>query len=144
MPKSRFSAVLYLLLVFVSGALVGGFSTRFMTSAPVKAAPRSLEDWRKRYVNEMRDRVKLDEAQVKQLQTVLDDTKLLFDQVRSRYKPSRDQERAAVLAIHNQQVEKVRALLRDDQRPVYEKFREERERRRQQLQAEKEKEKKDR
>jgi Spy/CpxP family protein refolding chaperone len=142
MPKSRLSVVVYLLLVFISGALVGGFSSRLMTAAPVKAPTRTPDEWRKHYINDMRGRVKMDDQQINQLVTILDDTKQQFDQVRQKYKPIRDEERAAIMAIQGQQIEKIRALLRPEQRAAYEQLREERERRRQQDQDKKEKERK--
>jgi len=132
MPKSKLSAAIYLVLVFLSGTLVGGFSARLLTSPTVKAvAPRTPEEWRKRYTDELRARMKLDDVQVSQLQTILDGTKQQYDQLRQKYKTQHDEERAAMMAVQGQQVEKIRAMLRDDQRPAYEQFREERERRRQ-------------
>ena len=66
MPKSKLSAAIYLVLVFLSGSLVGGFSTRLLTSPPVRAVgPRTPEEWRKRYVGDMREKVKLDDSQLK-------------------------------------------------------------------------------
>jgi len=132
MPKSKLSAAIYLVLVFLSGTLVGGFSYRLMTSPPVKAVgPRTPEEWRKRYTEEMRLKVNLDAGQVSQLQAILDGTKQQYDQLRQKYKAQHDEERAAMMAVQAQQVEKVRSMLRDDQRTAYDQFREERERRRQ-------------
>jgi hypothetical protein len=126
MLKSRLSAAFYLALVFASGVLVGGFAIRlYLTSRPVAAAPRtSPEEWRKRYVNDLKARIKLDDQQVQQLQQILDGT-------RQRYHALREQEKAQAQAIQAQQTEQIRAMLREDQRPLYAEWRAERERRRQ-------------
>jgi len=128
MLRSRLSAALYLALVFASGVLVGGFAHRFyLTSHAVNAAPRtSPDEWRKRYVNDLKARVKLDDAQIQQLQQILDET-------RQRYHDLRDQEKSQAQAIQAGQTDRIRAMLREDQRPLYEQLRTERERRRQEF-----------
>jgi len=130
MPKSRLSAGVYLLLVFLSGALVGGFSHRLYMTRSVNAAPRSPDEWRKKYVGELRERLTLDERQVNELQQILDETRKKFQQMR-------DQEKPIVQKIQNEQTERIRAMLRPEQQEQYEQFRQERERRR--LEAEKKK-----
>ena len=126
MLRSRLSAAFYLALVFASGVLVGGFAIRlYLTSRPVAAAARtSPEEWRKRYVDDVKTRVKLDDAQVQRLQQILDGT-------RQRYHDLREQEKSQAQTIQAQQTDQIRAMLRDDQRPLYEQLRAERERRRQ-------------
>jgi len=125
MPKSRLSIGAYLLLVFLSGALVGAFAHRLYVAKTVVAAPRP-EEWRRRYVEDLRSRVKLDEGQVNEVQRILDET-------RQKYRQLKDQEKPLAQAIHDAQVNQIRAMLRDDQKPAYDQFREERERRRQEL-----------
>lgn len=71
MPKSKFSAAISLLLVFVSGALVGvlghrAYTMRIAASSPPMHRPGPPE-WRKHFVADMRERVKLDDAQTTQL-----------------------------------------------------------------------------
>ena len=61
MPKSRFSAILYLLVVFVSGALVGTFSYRLYSMKTVNAAYDYLRKQRRRPEFRMSD---LSEQQV--------------------------------------------------------------------------------
>jgi uncharacterized membrane protein len=125
MPRSRLSVALYLLLVFLSGALVGGFVHRLYTANSVVAAPRP-EEWRRRYVEDMRNQVKLDGAQISQLEQILDET-------RQKYRQLKDQEKPLAQAIHDAQVARIQAMLREDQKPAYAAFREERERRRREL-----------
>ena len=74
MPKTKLSALLSLLLVFLSGTLVGAVSIACTWSIPSVGTatgppPREMdpEEVRKRRVNEMRDKVKLDDEQVGKL-----------------------------------------------------------------------------
>ena len=140
MPKSRLSAVLSLLLVFLSGGVLGAFTYRLYSISPVQSGkdaggpPKKLsaEEFRKRYVSDLSSSVKLDSQQVAALNIVLDRTrdevdklnekmKREHDAVNEKWHPDRE-------AIHNQQVESINGLLRPDQRPLYEAFRAERER----------------
>jgi hypothetical protein len=132
MLRSRLSAAIYLALVFASGVLVGGFANRlYMNTRSVSAAPRTTPDeWRKRYVNDIREKVKLDEQQIQQLQQILDST-------RQRYHQLREVEKNQAQAIQADQTTQIRAMLRDDQKPLYENWRAERERRRQELEKKK-------
>jgi hypothetical protein len=128
MPKSRLTAALYLSLVFLSGALVGGLSYRLYAVNSVSAitgSPRPTpEEARRRYMDSIRAKVNLDEQQVEQVNRILDETRAQFDQVRGKM-------HAESQAIQNRQVEEITAILRDDQKPLYAAFREERERLRQ-------------
>jgi len=115
MLKSRFSALLSLLLVFLSGVLVGGFTYRFY-NVSVAAAPNSgrkldPEEARKHIVADMRARLKLDSHQVDQLQQI-------FDNTRDQFRQIHDKMNAEGQAIHNGQIEKVKAILRADQVPL--------------------------
>jgi hypothetical protein len=129
MLKSRFSALLSLLLVFLSGVLVGGFTYR-LYNVSVAAAPNSgkkldPEEARKHIVADMRDHLKLDARQVEELQQI-------FDQTRDQFHQFHDKMNAEGQALHNGQIEKVKAILRAEQLPLYEQWRAERERERQQ------------
>jgi Spy/CpxP family protein refolding chaperone len=129
MLKSRFSALLSLFLVLLSGVLVGGFAYR-LYNVSVAAAPNSgrkldPEEARKHIVADMRARLKLDSHQVDQLQQI-------FDNTRDQFRQIHDKMNAEGQAIHNGQIEKVKAILRADQVPVYEQWEAEREREREQ------------
>jgi hypothetical protein len=142
MPKSRLSAVLSLLLVFFSGAVLGAFAYRLYSISPVQSGkgagtpPRKLspDEFRKRYVSDLATAVKLDSQQVTTLNAILDRTRDEFDKLNQRVKPERDavdqKWRPDREAIHDHQVESINGLLRPDQRPLYEAFRAERERQR--------------
>lgn len=131
MPRSKLSAGLYLLVVFLSGALVGGLSYRLYSVNTVNAitngAPKmSPAEFRKNYIESLRARAKLDSQQVEELNQILDETGAQFDQVRAK-------SRTDMQAIQNQQVDKINAMLHDDQKPGYAAFRAEREKLRQQM-----------
>ena len=140
MPKSRLSAVLSLLLVFLSGGVLGAFTYRLYSISPVQSGKdvgfppkkQSPEEFRKRYVSDLTSAVKLDGGQITALNRVLDQTrdeadklndkiKRDHDAVNEKWHPDRE-------AIHNHQVESVNGLLRRDQLPLYAAFRAERER----------------
>lgn len=134
MPKSKLSAVVYLGLVFLSGALVGGLSYRLYAMNSVMAgssAPKaSPEEFRRHYIEGMKTKVNLDEKQIEQVNQILDETRAQFDQMRSKM-------RADGQAIQNLQVAKITAILRDDQKDAYAAFRAEREKMREQMRRQK-------
>jgi hypothetical protein len=142
MPKSRLSAALSLLLVFLSGGVLGAFAYRLYSISPVQSGrdagtpPRRLspEEWRKKYVADLTAAVKLDAQQLAALNGVLDRTrdeveklnakmKLEHDAINEKWHPDRE-------AIHHHQVESIKSLLRPDQLPLYEAYRAERDRQR--------------
>jgi len=142
MPKSRLSAALSLLLVFLSGGVLGAFTYRLYSISSVQSGkevgipPRKLspDEWRKKYVSDFAAAVKLDAQQIAALNGVLDRTrdevvklnekmKLEHDAVNEKWHPDRE-------AIHHHQVESIRGLLRADQLPLYDAYRAERERQR--------------
>lgn len=123
MGKSKLTVGVYIFLVFASGAVAGAFGHRLYTQTTVQAVapqPRNAEEWRKKYVDEMQTRLKLNPEQVTKLGTVLDETRRRYQDMRERSKPE-------MTAIHDNQVTKVRALLNDVQRAEYEKMQDERE-----------------
>lgn len=141
MPKSRLSAALSLLLVFLSGGVLGAFTYRLYSINPVHSGkdagpPRKMnpEELRKRYVADLTSAVKLDSQQIAALNSVLDQTHAEFDKLNERVKADRDalneKWRPDREAIHNQQVQRITGLLRPDQLPLYEHFRTERDRQR--------------
>ncbi len=120
MRRSNLATLLYLLLVFISGAVVGGFANRLYMMKTVNAEsrpPRNRADFRKQYVQEMRTRLHLTDPQVVQLQQIMDATGQRF---RDLHK-----------SIEDEHVQKVIAMLNGDQRAEYAKMREERDRHRQ-------------
>ena len=139
MLKSKFSAFLSLLLVFLSGSLVGAFAYRLIAVNTVLTSgvngPRPQrpdpEEVRKRLDAEMRDRVKLDDQQIAKYNKILDETHEEFEQI---HKKANDETHA----LRERQAEKVNAILREDQKPLNAQLRAEHaERERKRHQAEK-------
>jgi hypothetical protein len=111
---------LYGLLIFSGGAAVGALGHRLYSASTVTAvdAPPRPDEWRARFTSEMKSRVKLDASQMERLNVILDESKELFDQVRSKYRPE-------MKAIYDAQVERINAILTDYQRAEYTRIREE-------------------
>ena len=114
MTRSKLSVALYLLLVFLSGVVVGvlghSYFAKESTAPPRRPSP---EEFRRRYMEEMRQRLKLSDEQARQIESILDDT--------------RERWRAQMHAIQEEQTSRIRALLNEEQRAEYEKMRRERE-----------------
>jgi hypothetical protein len=149
MNKSKLAVLLPLILVFVSGGMLGAFAYRLYSVPTVTTGnggppppPRpSPEEVRRKVVADMTSKIKLDAEQVKQLNAIMDQTHTDFEALREKYKPEWDalnQKREALTekqrpeqdAIRTHQTERIRAMLRDDQRPLFEAWRTERERQR--------------
>jgi hypothetical protein len=103
--------------------LVGVVSTRLYAvkaSVPPAAAPRNMAELRTRYMTEMRKRIPdVNEDQAAAVTRILDDTKKKFDDIRREERPTRDR-------IQQEQIDAIRALLTDAQRPAYDAWRAER------------------
>ncbi len=121
MKRANLSIVVYVVLVFLSGALVGGvgFSLYNSRAAGHKTEPCSPEALRQRYREELRTRLQLGPDQLKKLDVILDDTHSRFVALRDKYKPE-------VKVIQDAHADSIRAILDDRQRAEYEKLRQER------------------
>jgi hypothetical protein len=133
MPRSRLSPFLSVLLVFLSGVGIGVVGYRLyiekasvVALAPSRKGQPAPEEVRKRIVAHMRDAVKLDDNQVAQLQAVMDETRDSFLRVKQHFDAQVDPIHREAAAerdkIHDAQAAKVRAFLRPDQIPLYEKY----------------------
>ncbi len=135
MKRATLSTALYVMLVFLSGAVVGGFAHRLymvntVFSVPVSPKP---EDVRRKIVEEMRTRLSLTNDQVTQLSAIMDSTKARFHEVRSKWdKEAHIRAKPELKAIQEDQVQKVKEILTEAQRPEYDKYRADREKQRQQ------------
>lgn len=120
-----------LFAVFASGVGVGALGYHSYTvktvAATTNAQPTrpSPDEWRRRYVEELRQRLQLDTTQVSDLNRILDETRSQFHALKSRQKKEADTLREQ---IRSEQTSKVRAMLKPTQLGEYEKFREERDR----------------
>jgi hypothetical protein len=110
------------------------------TSGPPPARP-SPEEVRRKAVADLTSKVKLDTEQAKQLNAIMDQTHVEFEALREKYKPEWDalnqkrevlteKQRPEWEAIRSHQAERIKAILRDDQVPLYDAWRTERERQR--------------
>jgi len=120
--RSTLSAAAYVALVFVSGIAVGGFGHWLYASRSVSATTGrpSPEQYRRQYVAELESRLKLNEEQVKNLQTILDQTRIIYKQVHEKHRPE-------YKAIHEAQTNQIRTMLTPWQLAEYEQYRMERE-----------------
>ncbi len=119
-----------MLLVFLSGSVLGAVAYRLYAVSAVqsvdvarKQPKMSPDEFRKHYVEEFRTKVKMDDQQLAALQQILDQTRTDFHTMRDKMNFEGE-------AIQSAQVEKINAILRDDQRPLYATMRAERERQR--------------
>ena len=117
MKRSSWSIALYVVLIFASGVAAGVLGQRLLASNVVSAAtsPRSPEQWRAKYVSELRQRLALDHPQETKVNEVLDVTRARYNEVRERSRPE-------MKRIHDEQVESIRGLLSDTQKTGYAQF----------------------
>jgi len=127
MLKSKFSAAVSLLLVFLSGALIGAVGYRLYTvnsvsstanTATVKPPP-DPEEVRKRLISDMRTRLSLDDQQVTQLEKIYADTRQRFEGLHAKAN-------AETRELWDNQTTQIRAILSKDQLAKYEQWRAER------------------
>jgi hypothetical protein len=124
MKRPNFSVISYLVLVFLSGVLVGvvgfGLYNARSVSASLKTNPCTATAVRQRYMADMESRLKLQPEQVQRLSGILEGTHDRFKALRLKYKPE-------VTAIQDEQATSIRGMLNESQRAEYEKIRRERE-----------------
>ena len=130
MPRSRHTAALYLILVFASGIVVGTIGHRLYstTSASASTAPLTPDEWKKRYLEQMKKRVGASPEQLARVTAVMNDTKSKFDDVHAQEKTVHDK-------LYAQQVQEVRAVFPDEkQKAAFDAWRAERKRDREKAQ----------
>jgi hypothetical protein len=121
MRRSNLATLFYLLVVFASGTVVGGFANRLYmaksVTATVSTQPPSRAEIRKQYIQDMRSRLHLTDAQITQLNVIMDATgQKMHDMHQS---------------IQDEHTQKVIAILNNSQKTEYAKMRAEREKHRQ-------------
>jgi hypothetical protein len=126
--RPNVATAVYLLLVFLSGVLVGVFAYRLYNVRTVQSSarrlpPRNPEEYRQRVVAELTARLKLTQDQVGKLHQIMDET-------RQRYREVREKQRPELKEIEDAQHQGIRAMLNETQLAEYERMRAERERRR--------------
>jgi hypothetical protein len=123
-------AVLYMALVFASGAVLGVMGNRsytaYKSSNTVKGKNRERrpaptpEEYRQGVIRYFEQRLKLTAEQATQLGLVLDETRAQFDEFRRRTDPEQ-------AAIADGQSERIRKILNEEQRAEFEVMLKERE-----------------
>ena len=124
MPRSRVTIALYLVLVFASGILVGIESHRLYattSTARANASPQTMSEFRKRYLNGMKNEVGASGEQIVEINNILEDTKKKVEELTAAEKPLHDK-------IQQEHIDQIKALLTPDQRVRYENWRAARER----------------
>jgi hypothetical protein len=122
MTRKSLPIAFYLLLVFVSGAVVGALGYRTYnppTARTVNAPPPSAAERRQQYIEETGTRLSLTDDQVAKLATILDETDARFNEVRQH-------ENQLIHQIGEEHYVRVRTLLTPEQIPKYEKLHAER------------------
>lgn len=121
MTRRSLPIALYLLLVFVSGSVVGALGYRAYNppTARTVSIPQP-SDWRKQYMQESEARLALTPQQVQQLQAILDDTEMRVRQARAR-------ENQEIIQIRDEHIAQIRRMLTPEQLPKYEILHDERE-----------------
>lgn len=121
MKNNQVVAGLLALVLFCGGVIAGVLGDRYYVQNVVHARP-GAERLRERYVEETRRKLNLTDQQLKQLNTILDDT-------RAKMRAFRESHHAEFDQITQDQNQRVRAMLRPDQIPAYEQLRADQERR---------------
>jgi hypothetical protein len=119
MTRNRWTAIFFAVLLFGCGVVCGVLAQRYLSAAVVNT--RTAEDFRHRYVSEMKSKLKLTQDQINRLEVILDETK-------AQYKAVRDESRPAMLKIKEEQIRRVKSILTPEQVPAYEELVAERER----------------
>ena len=119
MSQKRISTSVYLLVVFLCGAVAGSFGHRLYMMNSVKAES-TPDDYRRRYVEEMRTRLKLDEGQVAKIGVIFDDTRRKVRELYASKKPE-------MKVIQDEQTSRINGMLNEKQQQEYRRFQQERE-----------------
>jgi hypothetical protein len=127
MRLSRAAIALYLGIVFASGGALGFFANRVYTnySAPLRPAPKNPQEFRKGLVEHYKTRLQLTDDQVQQLQLILDDAAAQYG---AQFKKEREAIRPELGRIHQEQVDRINAMLTSTHRDEYKRMLEERQR----------------
>src|SRR5438094_9257898 len=119
MKRSNYSTALYVLLVFLSGGVVGAFAHRLymLNTVVATAQPPKPAEWLVKYRQEMHDRVSLTDAQMAQLETILESTRDRFKDLRSKTdREAPEKARPEMKAIQEDQVPPINQTLPEPQR----------------------------
>jgi len=125
MKLSRSAIVLYVGLIFASGAVLGVFGNRLYNTSTVNAkVVKTPDEFRKMVVDEYQRRLQLTADQVQKVNLILDETQAQVKEIHAKSDPE-------LKAVHDNQVEHMTQILTPAQRTEYEAMRKERQEQRQ-------------
>jgi hypothetical protein len=127
MNLSRTAIALYMGLVFVSGAVLGGFGDHVYGTyrvSPAKSgkAPKSPEEVRRSIIDFWKSHLKLTDDQVIKVGLIMDETRARMDEVHRSTVPAQQE-------IRREQMDKMRAILMPEQQTEYDRLQKAREER---------------
>jgi len=125
MKTTRWTVALYMALVFVCGGVVGAFAYRLYTVSGVSAnvGPRNPEEFRKRFMADLKSRLQLNDDQAAKLGAILDETRKRVRAARMTIEPD-------LQKIRDDQRQRISELLSPSQQVEWQKILDERQRKR--------------
>src|ERR1700681_318561 len=123
MKFTRWTVALYMALVFVCGGVVGAFAHRLYTVSGVSAnvGQRNPEEFRKRFMEDLKSRLQLSDDQAAKLGVIMDET-------RTRGRATRDTIEPELRKIRDDQRQRISELLSPSQLVEWQKIIDERKR----------------
>jgi len=125
MRPTRWSVALYMALVFVCGGVAGAFAYRLYTVSGVSAnvGQRNPEEFRKRFMADLKARLQLNDDQAAKLGVIMDETRV-------RVRTTRDTIEPELRKIRDDQRQRISELLSPSQQVEWQKIIDERQRQR--------------
>ena len=131
--QPRRTALIYLALVFIAGALLGAAAHRFYdvqgASAAFDSSAPSPRGYRERLIMELTRDLSLRPGQIEKVHVILDDIGHRYHEVREVIKPE-------IEVLRAERTERIMALLDTQQRATYQQIRDQRERQKEQRKKE--------
>jgi hypothetical protein len=123
MKPTRWTVALYMALVFACGGVVGAFVFRLYTVSEVRAnvSQRNPEEFRKRFMADLKARLQLNDDQAAKLGAILDETRMRVRAARVTIEPE-------LQKIRDDQKQKITELLSPGQLVEWQKIVDERQR----------------
>jgi hypothetical protein len=125
MKPTRWTVALYMALVFACGGVVGAFAHRLYTVSGVSAnvGQRNPEEFRKRFMADLKSRLHLSDDQAAKLSGIMDETRMRVRATRVTIEPE-------LQKIRDDQKQRISELLLPDQQAEWQKILDERQRKR--------------
>jgi hypothetical protein len=123
MKPTRWTVALYMALVFACGGVVGAFAYRLYTVSGVSAnvGQRNPEEFRKRFMADLKSRLQLSDDQAAKLGTIMDETRMQVRAARMSIEPELEK-------IRDDQRRRISELLSPNQQAEWQKILDERQR----------------